>query len=420
MGDSGHGTDGVQQANLDTGSYNPVQNLSDTFPGGVLTYTTRDGDSLQGIAGQMYGNSSLWFVLADANGLDPNQPLKAGTTLQIPNTVKTGHITNDNHKVYSESEIVGSTLPNLKSPPPPQPSGGCGSFLMILIIVVIAVVAAAFIGPLAGAILEFAVAGGAAAAGVAATLVAYAVAGAVVAAVASIVQQGLFIALGYQQSFSWKEVGASAVAGALSGAAQGLGAAAKAGKIAADSVQYAKVAAGALQAASVASKQLILNGKITSWTSLAAAAVGAYASVGSQAAAFQANAAKTQEALNAANSAAQAAQTLQTVTNATQWWLRRHPHDHHRGGDRDRRVGVRAGIGGRASGRRRLPRPHRSGGDGRRLRGRGRGDCRHWQHRPARPVHRARLPRQVLLETSRHRRRGRRPERCRPRVWRRP
>ncbi len=116
VGDSGHGTDGVQQANLDTGSYNPVQNLSDTLPGGVLTYTAREGDSLQGIAGQMYGNSSLWFVLADANGLDPNQPLKAGTVLHIPNTVKTGHITADNHKVYSESEIVGSTL-RRRSPP---------------------------------------------------------------------------------------------------------------------------------------------------------------------------------------------------------------------------------------------------------------------------------------------------------------
>ena len=97
---------------------------------------------------------------------------------------------------------------------------------------------------------------------------AFAVAGAVVGAAASIVQQGLFIALGYQESFSWKDVAAGAVAGAFSGAAQGLGAAAKAGEV----IKHAKTASAALKVAAAASKQLITNGKITSWASLAAAA----------------------------------------------------------------------------------------------------------------------------------------------------
>jgi hypothetical protein len=217
-------------------------------------------------------------VIADANGLNAGEGLKAGKTLTLPNSVKTGTITADNHRVYSESEIVGSTLPNLKTPPPPS-SGGCGSILMIIIVVVIAVVAAAFVGPLALALLN--VVG---AVGAIATVAAYAVAGALIAAAASIVQQGIFIALGYQESFSWKQVGNAAIAGAISGAAQGIGAAAQtaatAGKLSAEGAQYAKVASAALKASSVAVKQILDGGKITSWTSLASAAIGGYLEAG--------------------------------------------------------------------------------------------------------------------------------------------
>src|SRR5262249_35684128 len=138
--ETGNGVDGVKQVFIDSGKYALIENLGDTFPGSVLTYTTRLGDSLMAIASMMYGNPSLWFVIADANGLDPNARLEAGRTLIIPNSVKTGTITAENHVVYSESEVVGSTLPNLKTPPPPAPKKGCGNIIMIIITVVIAVV----------------------------------------------------------------------------------------------------------------------------------------------------------------------------------------------------------------------------------------------------------------------------------------
>jgi len=196
------------------------------------------------IASQMYGNPSLWFVIADANGLTAGEALKAGTQLLIPNTIQSGTITADNHTVYSESSVVGSTLPNLKSPPPPH-HGGCGSILAIIIIVVIAVVAIIATAGLAAAILGPA----AAAASSAATIAAYAAAGVIVGAIASVVQQGLFIALGYQQKFSWKDVAASAVAGGFAGAAAGVGqvaeVAAKAGQLG-GIVQYAAVTEAAL------------------------------------------------------------------------------------------------------------------------------------------------------------------------------
>jgi hypothetical protein len=215
----------------------------------------------------------LWFILAEANGLSPGEPLKAGTRLNVPSTVESGALTADAHRVYDEGDIIGSTLPNLKTPK----KKGCGNILAIIIVVVIAIVVSYFVPVLAGyfAGVIGGLVGGVTAGTVAAGLVtvaSYAVAGAVLGAAASIVQQGLFIALDYQDSFSWKDVAAGAVAGAISGAAQGVGALNTAqlqGIF--GSVQHAKIAVSALRVASAASRQLITSGKITSWSSLAVA-----------------------------------------------------------------------------------------------------------------------------------------------------
>jgi hypothetical protein len=141
------------------------------------------------------------------------------------------------------------------------------------------------------------------------------------------VQQGLFIALGYMKpgDFSWNAVGHAAISGALSGAATGLGAAAsiaaKAGTLTSTAATYVKIASGALKAASAASTQLLDHGKITSWTSLAGAAIGGYAGAGSAIATAEANAVGvTSEGLKAANAAANAAHDLQTITNYITPW----------------------------------------------------------------------------------------------------
>jgi LysM repeat protein len=329
VGETGHGVDGTQSTELDTGSYSLVLTLgADTPTPAITTYTTRDGDTLQSIANAVYGNPSLWFVIADANGLNLGDPIKAGTQLKIPNNIQQGHLTSDTHKLYNESDIIGSTLPNLKSPPPPS-KGGCGSIIMIIIVVVIAVIVTIFTAGLGAAI--FAAVGPALGVAAAGTLgsfivsaISFAVAGAIVAAVGSIVQQGLFIALGYQESFSWNAVGSAAVSGAFTGAAAGLGAAAKAaataGTLTVQAANYVKIASAALKVSAAASTQLLNGGKITSWTSLAAAAVGGYASSTKEIADAQAAVATTNAAIGAANAAANAAQTLSTiVTYATPW-----------------------------------------------------------------------------------------------------
>ncbi|MFY0678885.1 MAG: LysM peptidoglycan-binding domain-containing protein, partial [Neptuniibacter sp.] len=256
---------------LDTGRYNLMQAYGDNVPSSAITfYTVQQGDDLQSIAGAVYGNPSLWFIIAEANGLEPGAPLSEGQRLQIPNTIESGRLTADTHVLYDEGEIIGSTLPNLKSDPPG--GGGCGQIIAIIIVVVVAVVAVYATQALAA---YFAGGAKALAASTLATQIGYyAAAGAIVGAAASVVTQAAFIALGYQDSFSWKSVAAGAISGAFQGAAQGLGTASAAAEAAGNTIKHAKVAARALQVAGAASKQLIENGKITSWAGLAVAGLG--------------------------------------------------------------------------------------------------------------------------------------------------
>src|SRR5439155_45730 len=129
--------------------------FGDAFGNSTSTYdTNRVRSSVNLGQGDGQNRAEVKTFVADNEGHIVFQFHDDGKTLTIPNSVKTGNITAENHKLYSESEIVGSTLPNLKTPPPPKPKKGCASIIMIIIIVVIAVVAAFFVGPLAGVLLE--------------------------------------------------------------------------------------------------------------------------------------------------------------------------------------------------------------------------------------------------------------------------
>lgn len=50
----------------------------------------RAGDTLAGIAQSLWGDASLWYLIADANGLAGSEPLAAGRLLSIPNKVHNG------------------------------------------------------------------------------------------------------------------------------------------------------------------------------------------------------------------------------------------------------------------------------------------------------------------------------------------
>ncbi|TFY97069.1 LysM peptidoglycan-binding domain-containing protein [Ramlibacter humi] len=244
-------------------------NYPNATPG---AYTVKTGDTLQSMAQSAYGDSSLWYRIAEANGLGSSNDLKVGQTLNIPNRVSTINNNGSTFKPYDPSEIEGDKTPNLSTPKPKK-----GSWFAQLLMVIVVVVATIFTaGLLAGASGSFAsimsagasALGGAATAGVAATIGPVAT-GAIAGAAGSLVGQIFGVATGLQDSINWKGVALGAIS---AGVTSGLGAVpALSGNTL--GVTMARVALGnaVTQGIGVA---LGLQNKFD-WRSVAASAVGA-------------------------------------------------------------------------------------------------------------------------------------------------
>ncbi|WP_274396656.1 LysM peptidoglycan-binding domain-containing protein [Xanthomonas cucurbitae] len=229
---------------------------------GTYKVTVQAGDTLRGLAQRLYGNSNLWYVLAEANAIDDDSGLVAGATLNVPD-VKAN--TNDatTFKPFNASEAVGSTTPSLPFIPKP-PEAGCGTLGMIIMVVVAVVVTYFTAGATSG---YFAAAFGAAsstAGAVAASAATYAVAG----AAGSIASQGVGSAMG-QTSFSWRNVAASALA---SGATAGVSTAVSASV---GPVVGAVSTAAVGNVSNYLANRLVGNEASFSWRSVAASAVTA-------------------------------------------------------------------------------------------------------------------------------------------------
>ena len=56
--------------------------------GSTGSYTVRAGDTLAGIAAQLWGDANLWYRLAEANGLSAQAGLIEGSSLILPPIVK--------------------------------------------------------------------------------------------------------------------------------------------------------------------------------------------------------------------------------------------------------------------------------------------------------------------------------------------
>ena len=65
---TGQFSHGAAQSFADFGQgYTPISPTTEASTGS--SYTVHDGDTLQSIAGALWGDSSLWYVIADANDL---------------------------------------------------------------------------------------------------------------------------------------------------------------------------------------------------------------------------------------------------------------------------------------------------------------------------------------------------------------
>lgn len=174
------------------------------------SYAVGQSDTLQGIAKGAYGDASLWYLIADANGLGSNADLRIGQILTIP--VRASSANNaGTFKPYDPSQIVGEISPTMMAVP--HDKGGCGVVGQI-VVTVVAVVVAAFTQQ--WWLLTY---GGGAAASTGAVIASGAIGG----AAGSIVSQGVGIAIGAQDSFSWKGVALGALAGGVAAGVGGVG-----------------------------------------------------------------------------------------------------------------------------------------------------------------------------------------------------
>lgn len=184
------------------------------------------GETLQMVAAQTWGDPSLWYKFAEANGLSADTTLTEGQTLTLPAGIVRSHSNANTFKPYDAAEAIGNTAPPT---PKPKKNNKCGVFGQVLLVAIAVAVTIATSG---AALAALSPAVGSVGAGigamVGATSVAgvgvgaFAAAGAIGGAVGSMVSQGLGVATGIQQSFSWKGVALAALQGGIGGAMTGV------------------------------------------------------------------------------------------------------------------------------------------------------------------------------------------------------
>ncbi|MDO9005753.1 MAG: LysM peptidoglycan-binding domain-containing protein [Aquabacterium sp.] len=267
------------------------QPIGPNYPGrtGSVYTVGADGESLQGIAQAVWGDASLWYLIADANGLTSSSQLKAGQTLLIPNKVTNVHNNTQTSRPYDPAQALGDISPTLPDPPPPPKKKGCGGLGMIIMVVVAVVASVVTAGAALAAIASmggpaFATVGAALASGTMAGVATGIGAAAVGAAVGSIASQLVGMATGDVQKFSWSAVGRSALTAAVTA---GAGVAANAtGLFAVDALGKAASFPGMVGQAVVTN--VISQGvgtaiglqKKFSWTGVASAGLSAAANAG--------------------------------------------------------------------------------------------------------------------------------------------
>ena len=178
-----------------------------------------NGETLRSVAKGLWGDASLWYVIADANGLNGGESLVAGQILRIPAKPSTLHNDSTTFKPYNASELIGDTMPVV---PPPSQGGGCGGLAQIFMILVAVVVTIYTAGAMTSSVVGF---GNVMSAGVGAISGGLTATTAFVAGAAgSLASQVAGNVMGVQSGISWKAVAMAGVSGAIgAGVSKALG-----------------------------------------------------------------------------------------------------------------------------------------------------------------------------------------------------
>jgi YD repeat-containing protein len=208
---------GANHANFDLSNESITSYSQGVAAGG---YTVRTGDTLETIAASLWGDSSLWYKLAEANGMAAANGLVEGQRLIVPaGTLKNRHNATT-FKPFDPSETLGDINPTTPQPQKAKKGGKCGVFGIILLVVVAVAVTAltagaavAALSPTIGSI--GAGMGALATAGTGLSAGALIGIGAASGALGSIASQGVGVLTGIQEKFSWKGVAMAAIGGAV-------------------------------------------------------------------------------------------------------------------------------------------------------------------------------------------------------------
>ena len=216
--------EGTSASPRNMSKYDTVREIGSDAPS-TTQQVVSSGASLRELARQYYGSPDLWYVIAEANGVNGDGPIKAGTRITIPGTTANAYHNSETHVIYNEGDITGSLLPNVV-----KDDNTCALIVAIILIVVIVIVAIVATVLTAGVGAPAAV-GGAVSASAALVGVAKAVAvGAAIAFAASVATQGVLVGTGLQKDWDWNAVLAETLTGSL-GALAGGGAISAVGRI---------------------------------------------------------------------------------------------------------------------------------------------------------------------------------------------
>ena len=114
-------------------------------------YTVRSGDTLAGIAQNLWGDAGLWYKLAQANGLSGSASLTAGTVLMLPAGVVRSTYNASTLTPYNPAEAIGDLTPSTPTPQAPK-KNKCGVFGLVLLAVIAIAVTIATAGAAAAAL----------------------------------------------------------------------------------------------------------------------------------------------------------------------------------------------------------------------------------------------------------------------------
>ncbi|MGK6321440.1 LysM peptidoglycan-binding domain-containing protein, partial [Sphingomonas sp. DT-204] len=177
------------------GAYAAINSYQQGASGG--SYMVQAGDTLAGIAAQLWGDANLWYKLAAANGLTGDAPLIEGQGLTVPAGVVRSSNSASTFKPYEVGDAYGDTSPTTPKPKAAKKNNKCGVFGQVLLVAV-AVAVSIWAAPAAPSVWQGAIAG---------------VAG-------SVASQGVGVVTGIQDKFSLKGV---ALAGISGGVGAGIG-----------------------------------------------------------------------------------------------------------------------------------------------------------------------------------------------------